>query len=206
MQTEFKKEKTKLELENQAEIDVVQTSFDKQLNQKKQSTQDDIQHKFSQEELALKQKINKLSAPGGMKAEDLQEQKLACKQELDEQMFQKKRELERESREKMKGMRSDYQTMIEKAKSEMKAKLQAEHDRQVAKLEHELADVSVSTKRKCEEQTEQQAYVLEAKKSEVEASLKADFERDKKDFQETQSTEGMELVKQTITYKRRIVY
>jgi hypothetical protein len=43
----------------------------------------------------------------------------------------------------MKGMRSDYQTMIEKAKSEMKAK--------VAKLEHELADVSVSTKRKCEE-------------------------------------------------------
>ena len=87
MQTEFKKEKTKLELENQAEIDVVQTSFDKQLNQKKQSTQDDIQHKFSQEELALKQKINKLSAPGGMKAEDLQEQKLACKQELDEQMF-----------------------------------------------------------------------------------------------------------------------
>ena len=59
--------------------------------------------------------------------------------------------MERETKNKMKTMRDSYSDMIEKAKADLKAKLQTEHDRQIAKLEHELADVSVSTKRKCEE-------------------------------------------------------
>lgn len=69
-----------------------------------------------------------------------------------------------------------------------------------------MQDLSLSSKRRFEEIEDKQRYMFEAKKTEVENQLKAEFDADRKQFQLQEHTEGQASVTQAITDARKAVY